>query len=55
MPEFFFVDTDGIDYYLDNTIQNPLEFTNCTGDFKAVQTASVRYEVTLCLSIVLST
>ena len=34
----FFVDTDGIGYSLDNTIQNPLEFTNCTGDFKAVQT-----------------
>ena len=34
----FFVDTDGIGYSLDNATQNPLIFTNCTGDFKAVQT-----------------
>ena len=34
----FFVDTDGIGYSLDKTVKNPLEFSNCTGDFKAVQT-----------------
>ena len=34
----FFVDTDGIGYSLHKSINNPLEFSNCTGDFKPVQT-----------------
>jgi hypothetical protein len=34
----FFVDTDGIGYSLEKTVPNPLTFSNCTGDFKAVQT-----------------
>ena len=34
----FFVDTDGIGYSLDKATPNPLQFSNCTGDFKAVQT-----------------
>ena len=33
----FFVDTDGIGYALNKNIENPLKFSNCTGDFKAVQ------------------
>lgn len=39
----FFVDTDGIGYSLDNSINNPLQFSNCTGDFKAVQSNIVSF------------
>ena len=39
----FFVDTDGIGYSLDKSINNPLQFSNCTGDFKAVQSNIVSF------------
>lgn len=39
----FFVDTDGIGYALNKTIKNPLQFSNCTGDFKAVQNNIVSF------------